>query len=126
MENTVNTRPSFPAVMACCKFMPKPKPTTEAFSSQPVALWLKFANGSPDGDRQRKPSSSAMGGLIAGLRQSSIAMMNTALRACGPTCRGGPLSVAGDASPRVSCSRGLMRVWRRRKVPATPGSKGRR
>jgi hypothetical protein len=94
MENTVKIKPSFPAAMACCKFMPKPKPTTDAFSNQPVALWLKSANGSPMVIDSTKPSNSASGGLIAGLRQSNMAMMKTALRAFGPTCKGGPLSGA--------------------------------
>ena len=83
MLKTVSRKPSRPAWSAECMFMPKPRPTTAAFSSQPVALLLHEANGLPSRKAMAMPRHRATGVLTSGVAHRTASATKTHLTSVG-------------------------------------------
>ena len=62
IENNVNTKPVFPAIKASCKFIPNPKPTTDACKRIFVNILLCWINGLPIVKATTNPQNNATAG----------------------------------------------------------------
>ena len=62
IENKVNTKPVFPAIKASCKFIPNPKPTTDACKRIFVNILLCWINGLPIVNATTNPQNNATAG----------------------------------------------------------------
>src|SRR5699024_10955212 len=70
IDTTVNNKPSLPTSTAALKFIPKPSPTTEAFSSQFVAPFiLSLSYTLPNNMATAIPNKRASGGPIQGVKE---------------------------------------------------------
>ena len=77
MLTAVYRKASLPVFSNSGRFMPKPRPTTEACSSPLLQVEVAFVQGLPTTIPNEIPATSAIGALTAGQQQASKRTQNT-------------------------------------------------
>ena len=80
-ETTVNSIPSAPDWSDFCRFMPKPRPTTEACSRYLESFLLNFGNGIPKMKAKIRPMKRATAGVMNDSPSPNMASKGTHIRA---------------------------------------------